>query len=144
MINLKVIHYQQCKKKIILDESIKHEIDLINQFKNHFSELRIRVSLEELIIINEVVYEMLEENNQSNSFFEYMDRIISNALYYSLDTDRFDRKKLIDSFQIYTTSDILNSRQLKDIHKQFEKQMSKKKKALIQMEVRCKNGKTKF
>lgn len=144
MVTLKIIDYKQYRKKIIITESIENEIELILQIKNHFPELRIRISLEELRIINDIVYQMMEENNQTYFFFEYMDMVISSTLYQSLDVDKLDRQILIENFQICNIQNILNDSQLIDINKQVEEQLSKKEKIIIPIEVRCENGKTKF
>lgn len=144
MITLKIIDYEEHRKKILIEQSIENEIDLIYNVKNHFPELKLRISLEELTAVNNIVYKVLNKNHQSNLLFEYMDRIIANSLFHSMNIDQFNIENLLDSFTLYTESDVLNDSQLREMNQQIKKEMMKIKKKTKLIEIRCNHGQTKF
>lgn len=84
-----------------IDRLIDDQFNLINITKNMYPKIKIRLSKEELKIINEVAFENVEYKNNYKCFYDCMNYYILNTLFNAVSNNQILNIEYLKNNWIY-------------------------------------------
>lgn len=71
----------ETKKEKIINDILKQQVNLINVIRFNYSNVKIRLSLDELKIIDEVIFNYMDKKGKLKKYSDFMLEYFSNLMY---------------------------------------------------------------
>lgn len=104
----------ETKKEKIINDILKQQVNLINVIRFNYSNVKIRLSLDELKIIDEVIFNYMDKKGKLKKYSDFMLEYFSNLMYdvvfedEKLDFELVKRRFVYLNMNIFETRLILN------------------------------------
>ena len=104
----------ETKKEKIINDILKQQVNLINVIRFNYSNVKIRLSLDELKIIDEVIFNYMDKKGKLKKYSDFMLEYFSNLMYdvvledEKLDFELVKRTIVYLNMNIFETRLILN------------------------------------
>lgn len=104
----------ETKKEKIINDILKQQVNLINVIRFNYSNVKIRLSLDELKIIDEVIFNYMDKKGKLKKYSDFMLEYFSNLMYdvvfedEKLDFELVKRSFVYLNMNIFETRLILN------------------------------------
>lgn len=119
---MSTIDYKKTKKEILINKALEDQKMLIENVKQQYGiDFKNRLTLQELQTVNEIIYQKLEEKDEVDIFYEFIDKVISTALFSSVNCEPLNINGLIEAINIANMYYmVFTSDDLKQIKQQIE------------------------
>ena len=98
------------KKEKIINDILKQQVNLINVIRFNYSNVKIRLSLDELKIIDEVIFNYMDKKGKLKKYSDFMLEYFSNLMYdVVLEDEKLDFELVKRSF-VYLNMNIFETR----------------------------------
>lgn len=100
----------ETKKEKIINDILKQQVNLINVIRFNYSNVKIRLSLDELKIIDEVIFNYMDKKGKLKKYSDFMLEYFSNLMYdVVLEDEKLDFELVKRSF-VYLNMNIFEIR----------------------------------
>ena len=100
----------ETKKEKIINYILKQQVNLINVIRFNYSNVKIRLSLDELKIIDEVIFNYMDKKGKLKKYSDFMLEYFSNLMYdVVLEDEKLDFELVKRSF-VYLNMNIFETR----------------------------------
>ena len=100
----------ETKKEKIINDILKQQVNLINVIRFNYSNVKIRLSLDELKIIDEVIFNYMDKKCKLKKYSDFMLEYFSNLMYdVVLEDEKLDFELVKRSF-VYLNMNIFETR----------------------------------
>ncbi len=100
----------ETKKEKIINDILKQQVNLINVIRFNYSNVKIRLSLDELKIIDEVIFNYMDKKGKLKKYSDFMLEYFSNLMYdVVLEDEKLDFELVKRSF-VYLNMNIFETR----------------------------------
>lgn len=100
----------ETKKEKIINDILKQQVNLINVIRFNYSNVKIRISLDELKIIDEVIFNYMDKKGKLKKYSDFMLEYFSNLMYdVVLEDEKLDFELVKRSF-VYLNMNIFETR----------------------------------
>lgn len=100
----------ETKKEKIINDILKQQVNLINVIRFNYSNVKIRLSLDELKIIDEVIFNYMDKKGKLKKYSDFMLEYFSNLMYdVVLEDEKIDFELVKRSF-VYLNMNIFETR----------------------------------
>lgn len=100
----------ETKKEKIINDILKQQVNLINVIRFNYSNVKIRLSLDELKIIDEVIFNYMDKKGKLKKYPDFMLEYFSNLMYdVVLEDEKLDFELVKRSF-VYLNMNIFETR----------------------------------
>ena len=100
----------ETKKEKIRNDILKQQVNLINVIRFNYSNVKIRLSLDELKIIDEVIFNYMDKKGKLKKYSDFMLEYFSNLMYdVVLEDEKLDFELVKRSF-VYLNMNIFETR----------------------------------
>ena len=114
----------ETKKEKIINDILKQQVNLINVIRFNYSNVKIRLSLDELKIIDEVIFNYMDKKGKLKKYSDFMLEYFSNLMYdVVLEDEKLDFELVKRSF-VYLNMNIFETRLiLNKMRKRFKNEV---------------------
>ena len=100
----------ETKKEKIINDILKQQVNLINVIRFNYSNVKIRLSLDELKINDEVIFNYMDKKGKLKKYSDFMLEYFSNLMYdVVLEDEKLDFELVKRSF-VYLNMNIFETR----------------------------------